>query len=115
MTTPILRPFWRVLLRPIPSFTSATTAHAFRSSIHTRPLLLNACKIRQSAPNQAFSGWKRFVTTESGGGSHHHPKKNSFPILPIVAIVIAGSGVFYFMVKQREGNIPEKLRSKERG
>lgn len=82
------------------------------------PLLnnLNACEKRQSTSplNRASSPWKRSVTT-GGGASPHRQKKDSFPILPIVAIAIGGSGFFYFIVKNREGNIPEKLRSKERG
>lgn len=82
------------------------------------PLLnnLNACEKRQSTSplNRASSPWKRSVTT-GGGASPHRQKKDGFPILPIVAIAIGGSGFFYFMVKNREGNIPEKLRSKERG
>ncbi|KAF8433834.1 UMP-CMP kinase [Terfezia claveryi] len=54
-----------------------------------------------------FTG-RRFA---SGGAA---PKKDGFPIIPLVAIFLGGSGLFYLLVKQREGNIPESLRSKER-
>lgn len=92
----------------IPTICSTTRKRAF-----THFTKDTRARAPRSLQTQTPTG-RRFV---SGGAGPTTPKKgdNSFPVLPLVAIFLGGSGLFYLLVKQREGNIPERLKSKERG
>ncbi|KAF8424533.1 uridylate kinase [Tirmania nivea] len=88
---------------PVTTFRSTSVNVARRTFTSISP----AARPTPPSIQSQFTG-RRFASGASA------PKKNGFPIIPLVVIIVGGSGLFYLLVKQREGNIPERLKSKER-